>query len=637
MKRVKLLLALSVLSGGLVVHAENPAAQQQQVQVLADISREQAIALVEQLGFLIEDAKITGIESVAEPLASWKVSFTSPHATPDKFYSGEVQLQKSDGTLNAVKIKQKSGGRTAEQIFDMNEQKVSWEEAREIVDAFMAEHPWFAELSLLYRPYPLTLNDTRFEDHSLHFVLYDSSINGIRYSLDNRWAFRADVDRRTGEIANYSVDWVQPPVANSVEVLPLEKIANRIFDDVSPVLTYGYSEQTGEAPPLVWSLNVRYRALDAVTGEWEGDSPTEDEQRYKPIGSPPEKPYLTKLDITEEEYRNAPWPSFDEETARLNAHYYLQQKVPDSMDQLGETYVSLSFWTQPKIYSFTFERRINGVSLANSENINLQVDAITGELIYFSSTLSDYEYPSMATPVIQAERAKRLLLSLYDIELQYEDWGNDQLKLVYRIKTKPDTPLFFTGDPPYLDALMPRHWRDFLSQRIEEPMPAASEWLADIISAPERINYPVAIALNGEFIPLDPEPLIVYHNTLVPIRALVEALGGTVHWNNGNRTVIATLGDKQVELPVSPPETGNEDSAKIIPAAQLINDSTYVSVRLITEMLGADLDWYGSSRIVNIKTDGSSSEKITEQKLVEKELRQIRLQAQLGWEEKHWQ
>ncbi len=90
MKRVKLLLALSVLSGGLVVHAENPAAQQQQVQVLADISREQAIALVEQLGFLIEDAKITGIESVAEPLASWKVSFTSPHATPDKFYSGEV-------------------------------------------------------------------------------------------------------------------------------------------------------------------------------------------------------------------------------------------------------------------------------------------------------------------------------------------------------------------------------------------------------------------------------------------------------------------------------------------------------------------------------------------------------------------
>lgn len=632
MKLLKILLAMTVMAGGGFAYAESKAVGQSSY---ATINQDQAADLAGDLGFLVDDAKVTGIESVTEPFDSWKVSFASPHWSPSDHYEGYVELKKSDGSMVAVVVKENSGSRIPEQIFDILEQKVNLEEAISLVEAFMAEQSWFAKLPLIYRPYQPTPRETNYSDRSLHTIRFDQSLNGIRLSHGNP-VFAAYVDRRTGEIAGYEANWFLPSVIpEPVEVVPLAEIANKVFDDVSPELVYPYPQDPENHPPLVWELNLRDRSLNALTGKWVGDHPSANRLRH--VGPPPEKAILMNSGISEEEYLKVPWPAIDEQAARQNALYYLQQKLPGSLDQLMETpYSSLSFWTYPKVYSFSFVRVADGIRKASGDSVEVQVDAVTGELrnpYNIHLDLTGTEYPAAAKPVVLPERAKRLLLSLYDIELEYYDTGVDGLQLFYTIKVKPDTPVFFTGAPPYVDALQPEQWWDYLSYPVTEPIPTASDWLKEIISSPERITYTAAVALNGKHLPLLQEPVIHQDTTLVPFRGLLENMGAAVHWDNEKRKVTASSDSTMVELTIdSHTALVNGKPYTLSVPAQIIDHSTYIPVRFLAEVLGAKVHWEVPSRLVHIVTDQSFAAD-----LADTELKQLRFEAQQSWEEKHWQ
>ncbi len=49
------------------------------------------------------------------------------------------------------------------------------------------------------------------------------------------------------------------------------------------------------------------------------------------------------------------------------------------------------------------------------------------------------------------------------------------------------------------------------------------------------------ITVNGTASPLDAPPIVMDNRTLMPIRAVVEALGGQIEWNNDTRTVSITM------------------------------------------------------------------------------------------------
>ncbi|MDO4302162.1 MAG: copper amine oxidase N-terminal domain-containing protein [Clostridia bacterium] len=62
------------------------------------------------------------------------------------------------------------------------------------------------------------------------------------------------------------------------------------------------------------------------------------------------------------------------------------------------------------------------------------------------------------------------------------------------------------------------------------------------------IDSPV-MRLNGEDVNIDENgtsPIIANGRTLVPIRAIAEALGGSVEWNNAERTITITKEDKTI-------------------------------------------------------------------------------------------
>ncbi len=102
---------------------------------------------------------------------------------------------------------------------------------------------------------------------------------------------------------------------------------------------------------------------------------------------------------------------------------------------------------------------------------------------------------------------------------------------------------------------------------------------------------------DGETIALDSPPVIVEGRTLVPIRSIIEKLGGSVAWDSVERKVTITLGDKTLELWIGKPQARINgvlmwiDDANHKVAPQIINGRTMLPVRFVTETLGARVDW----------------------------------------------
>jgi len=105
---------------------------------------------------------------------------------------------------------------------------------------------------------------------------------------------------------------------------------------------------------------------------------------------------------------------------------------------------------------------------------------------------------------------------------------------------------------------------------------------------------------------LDSPPIIVENRTLIPIRAVVEALGGTVSWDASTQTVIIGLDGTVLKLTIGKPSAlvnGTSTpidaaNAKVVP--QILNSRTMIPLRFVAENLGADVQWQASTRTITI-------------------------------------
>ncbi len=102
---------------------------------------------------------------------------------------------------------------------------------------------------------------------------------------------------------------------------------------------------------------------------------------------------------------------------------------------------------------------------------------------------------------------------------------------------------------------------------------------------------------NGKKTAIDAEgtvPIIINGRTLVPIRAIAEAMGGTVEWNENERSVTITLGEHTVRLLVYKPFAEVDGKYKALDVApEIIGGRTMVPVRFVAENLNVDVLWDG--------------------------------------------
>ena len=112
--------------------------------------------------------------------------------------------------------------------------------------------------------------------------------------------------------------------------------------------------------------------------------------------------------------------------------------------------------------------------------------------------------------------------------------------------------------------------------------------------------------VDGNPSTLDSSPIIKNGRTLVPIRAIIEALGGTVDWDGTTRKATVTLGDTPLELWIGKSSATvngitmpiDSSNAKVVP--EIINGRTMLPLRFVSENLGATVGWDQSTQTITI-------------------------------------
>ncbi|MCL2578354.1 MAG: copper amine oxidase N-terminal domain-containing protein, partial [Defluviitaleaceae bacterium] len=89
-------------------------------------------------------------------------------------------------------------------------------------------------------------------------------------------------------------------------------------------------------------------------------------------------------------------------------------------------------------------------------------------------------------------------------------------------------------------------------------------------------------------------PFISQERTMVPLRIIAEALNAEVDWDSTTRTVIITGRGETINLIVDVPLPDDMGTPVIV------NGSTFVPVRYVSETLGATVRWDGENKAVYI-------------------------------------
>lgn len=127
---------------------------------------------------------------------------------------------------------------------------------------------------------------------------------------------------------------------------------------------------------------------------------------------------------------------------------------------------------------------------------------------------------------------------------------------------------------------------------------ALSAFGAVPVSAAENV---ITVIVDGNTVNFDVPPQIINDRTMVPVRAIFEALGAAVEWNNETRTVTATKAETVVSLTIDSNVIKVNDTEKTVDVpAMIVNDRTLVPVRAISEAFECTVEWNQETYTVTV-------------------------------------
>lgn len=654
-------------------------------------NQDDAVDRAKRLPFVPPGAVLNQASSWNSPTGLvWNLAFTESNPNSDGLSSSvNLGLAAADGSIQQLSVSSSITPKTIASNGDS--QAVGQDKAATIAKSFIDGLHWGLDAEWKPNPYPESAYSTRSDDKSLHKVRFERSVNGIpddqeRFvvyvdqsgnvvSYQMNWsAIKFDdpsgvisLDKAKGIMFDHTVPVLQYtksgtigprleyflpqqtmdaatgtfPAQNNYNPHPNSGNLKAISDEALELLTNTANlseQQMLDRIDRALNLSGKYevRQADSANGVFDLVIPTEDPDRFRfdhmifNVNTGQMAGYSTG-DGTD--YSWITKPNLDEEAARRNAIDFLCEVMPAYANQLTENHVELIIGSEgvqvtPQ-YRFHFDRIANGIAV-DGEDVEVGISAATGKVNGALSHLTETDYQSQPAPAISQEQAKRMLLSLYDVELQYGWKSVSEASLYYRLMLKPDVPRFYTGAAPYIDAVS-GNWIDMIGNPVSvpKPEPGTNTWIDDLISSPDRIQYQAGIVLDGHPLASGNEPIIRNGITLVPFRGLLEKLNAIVGWDAEHQRVTAEKGTDRIELIIDKNTAfvNGKEIALEVPA-QLVNSSTYVPVRFVAEMFGAKVDWEGESRLVLIRSDGLSQQPSEEQ------LKQWRLETELNWEAK---
>ncbi|OQB13607.1 MAG: Carboxylesterase NlhH [Firmicutes bacterium ADurb.Bin193] len=122
----------------------------------------------------------------------------------------------------------------------------------------------------------------------------------------------------------------------------------------------------------------------------------------------------------------------------------------------------------------------------------------------------------------------------------------------------------------------------------------------DELKQPEEIK----VIFNGKKLEFDVPPMIVNDRTLVPFRALFEAMGATIHWDEATQTVTGVKDTITIQLKIDYNIANvNGKEIELDTPAMLVNSRTMVPLRFVSENFNMNVSWDDETKTIEIKSD----------------------------------
>ncbi|MGI9859752.1 stalk domain-containing protein [Moorella naiadis] len=138
--------------------------------------------------------------------------------------------------------------------------------------------------------------------------------------------------------------------------------------------------------------------------------------------------------------------------------------------------------------------------------------------------------------------------------------------------------------------------------RIEHPQ-WAFKYLAQLYHMAGKSGR-IHIFTNGNELQSDVQPIIKNGRTLVPLRAVANALGignQAIAWNQEDNTVTINNNNTVINLPVNSPQvTVNGQAQNIDVPAQMYNNRVMVPLRFISQVFKKPVNWYPEGQLVTV-------------------------------------
>lgn len=109
------------------------------------------------------------------------------------------------------------------------------------------------------------------------------------------------------------------------------------------------------------------------------------------------------------------------------------------------------------------------------------------------------------------------------------------------------------------------------------------------------------IYIDGEELDTDTRPVIKDGRTLVPVRALCEAINADVQWDDSIKTVKITMKNKTVSMKIGDKEilVNNEKQSIDVPAI-IVSGRTMLPLRAVGEIMGAEVEWKEKEKRIDV-------------------------------------
>ncbi len=118
----------------------------------------------------------------------------------------------------------------------------------------------------------------------------------------------------------------------------------------------------------------------------------------------------------------------------------------------------------------------------------------------------------------------------------------------------------------------------------------------------EKKKDGIYVCLNGWELEFDVPPMLENDRTLVPMRAIFEALGAEVSWYPEDRTIVAVRGGTTVFMQVDDWYMSvNDEWIALDAPPRIVNDRTLIPLRAVAEAFGAQVGWDEATQTVTVE------------------------------------